>query len=186
MFRRSKIIFTRALIIIYVVLSNVSILSCYSMPKFKGKGDLCGVVVDEKNIPIKDFSIYCHDFGAIREQTYTNESGIFVFHDIPSGKYRISGKKNGYSKIPESEYEFFQRGKIFCAQVQEINVVLDEVEKMISLGEFEQSKSILRTVYCERKTNEEKVVKYYSKFINSKIKEQKNKEKNANEINAKL
>ena len=34
-------------------------LSCKSMPRFKGEGDLCGLVVDENNEPVRDFLIYC-------------------------------------------------------------------------------------------------------------------------------
>ena len=36
---------------------SVFFISCKTMPRFKGEGDLCGLVVDENNEPVKDFLI---------------------------------------------------------------------------------------------------------------------------------
>ena len=39
----------------FLLFCNLYITSCATNPKFSGTGDLCGLVVDENNKPIKDF-----------------------------------------------------------------------------------------------------------------------------------
>ena len=71
------------------VLISVTVLffSCASKPVFSGKGDLCGLVVDENSKPVKDFVIYCESKSAGKKlaevkPVLTNESGLFVFYDL--------------------------------------------------------------------------------------------------------
>ena len=64
--------------------------SCATKPAFNGCGDLCGLVVDENNYPVKDFIVYCEPSekgwslenglpGKDIQPVLTNESGLFVF-----------------------------------------------------------------------------------------------------------
>ena len=83
----------------YMILISFSMLfwSCASKPKFTGKGDLCGLIVDEKNKPVSDFVVYCTACEPnlqIVKPVITNESGLFVFFDVPAGSYHLSGSKN--------------------------------------------------------------------------------------------
>ena len=72
-------------------------LSCTSKPRFTGNADLCGLVVDEQNKPVKGFVIraFCGMSGM--KSAVTNENGIFVIENVPSGKIMISGEKTNYS-----------------------------------------------------------------------------------------
>ena len=72
---------------------TLAFLSCKTIPRFKGQGDLCGLVVDENNEPVKDFLIYCKNEFEVTSTALTNETGMFVIHGVPSGIYKISGKK---------------------------------------------------------------------------------------------
>lgn len=157
-----------ALVIFLLVLSG-----CSSVPKFKGKGDLCGVVVDENNKPIKDFTVYCNSSLMAKKGTLTSETGMFVFQDMPSDDYVISGEKKGYVRLENTKYKFYDRGKIFCSQVIGIEKALDNVEEKILLQEYKEAQEILKTIEYGWGSYEGKVVKYYQDFISKLIKEEK-------------
>ena len=81
--------------------------SCKSLPSFKGEGDLCGLIVDENNSPVKDFVIYCKNELDTRT-ALTDENGMFVVHGVPSGVYKISGQKKNYVKLENAEFLFIE------------------------------------------------------------------------------
>lgn len=145
-------------------------IGCVSNPSFTGKGDICGIVVDENNKPVNEFAVYCINQSKNKKSVLTNESGIFVFHDMNAGVYKISGTKTGYSILPETEYNFANRNKIFCCQIMEINSILDTAEKMILLEEYDEALNLLNSISLRSDSNEEKVVNFYKNFILEKRK----------------
>lgn len=149
------------------------VFGCATTNKFIGKGDLCGFIVDENNNPISDYVVVCKGKMNMMQSTFTNESGIFVFYNLPAGKYTISGEKEGFSRLKETEYQFLQRGKIFCCQIDSIDSVLDSVEKMILLKEYKTGIELLNSLSYEMNTEEEKVITYYLDFIQKMEEEDK-------------
>lgn len=139
--------------------------ACSSVPKFKGNGDLCGIIVDEMNQPIKEFAVYCEGRLGEKKAVYTNDSGIFVFHDLPGGKYILSGYKNNYVQLQNNEYVFSDRGKIFCAQIVGIDAALDKVIQLIKLGEIEECKDLINSICVAKDSNEEFVLNKYKEFL---------------------
>jgi len=156
-------------IIKFSILLSFFLCSCSTIPKFSGNGDLCGLIVDEQNKPVKDFAVYCKNKGFVNMAVFTNESGIFVFHNIPSGMYEVSGYKEGFEKLSSTEYFFSDRGKIFCCQVNGVDSILDQVEKLYLLKDYEGGIKLLDSVCVKKSSNEEKVVLYFKKIISEKM-----------------
>ena len=115
---------------------------CASKPEFEGKGDFCGIIIDEKNNPVKDCIVYCNSPDRKKipvKPVLTNESGLFVFYGITSGDYLISAEKNNYLKIKELPYCFNDRNKIFCIQMKSYKAALKDVEEMLVLGQKKEA-----------------------------------------------
>lgn len=141
--------------------------ACASKPGFKGNGDLCGLVIDENNAPVKDFVVYCKAAGfnnQIIDPVKTNESGIFVFYDIKSGNYFLSGKKKNYLEIGKTPYEFNDRSKILCLQTKTARASFSKADELIRLGLREEADKILQAIYCEPGSKESSYIKAYRFF----------------------
>lgn len=164
---------------------------CASKPKFKGSGDLCGLIIDENNKPVKDFVVYCHSGDAspeIIKPVITNESGLFVFYNVPSGIYLISGEKTNYLRISKVQYRFDDRTKILCLQTKSFKTAVLSAEELIKLGRVEEAEALLEDICCESKTPEENLIKAYlyfttnktikRKFLISNLKKARGKESN--------
>lgn len=144
--------------------------SCASKPKFKGYGDLCGLVVDECNRPVKDFLILCSGHG-VSYTALTNEGGIFVIQNVPSGKYQISGVKKNYCKLVKTEYSFMDRTKIFCCQINSIDAALESVSKLIIRGENKLAENVLDNLDYENNSREAAAVLFYRFYLADSKKE---------------
>ena len=157
-------------IIFYLFISLILFCGCVSNPHFEGKGDLCGLVVDEKNQPVKDFVIYCSatdsKFKTI-SPVITNESGLFVFYDVPSGNYVLSGMKNNYLRITKTEYNFNDRSKIICLQTKTFKSAVSHADELIHLGQPNEACELLNTICCEEKSFEKTIVDLYQFYITS-------------------
>ena len=138
--------------------------SCKSLPKFKGEADLCGLIVDENNAPVKDFVIYCkNDFAT--NTALTDESGMFVVHGLNSDTYKISGQKKNFVKMDDEQFMFTDRSKIFFFQVESIEGAFKSVEQFIARGEFEKADELLNKLYYEKNSPQEAVILMYRFFL---------------------
>ena len=168
-----KLVCTRMLIPgQFVLFISVIFLSCKTLPKFKGDADLCGLIVDENNTPVKDFVIYCKtDFET--NTALTDESGMFVIHGISSDVYTISGKKRNYVKLEDEQFLFTDRSKIFCCQVESIEGAFKTIEEYILRGEKKKAEEVLDSLYYDKKTPQEAVVLVYRFFLAEKNRDKK-------------
>ena len=157
---------------LFGLISTVMFLSCRTLPKFNGEGDLCGLIVDEKNAPVKDFLIYCKNDLEIKT-ALTDASGMFVIHGVSSGAYKISGKKKNFVRLSDTDFLFNDRSKIFCCQVQSADGAFDAVEQLMLRGEERQALDVLENLYCDKKTPQEAVILTYRFFLSEKNKEKK-------------
>ena len=154
--------------------------ACATKPGFDGRGDLCGLVIDENNAPVKDFIVEVSPAGAATGKlggtmipprpVLTNESGLFVFYGLPSGVYLLSGARTGYLRISENPYRFDDRTKIICLQTKSFRAAVLCAEELISLGQTEEAGEVLDGICCESGSPEEVFFKEYI----SKLKEVKN------------
>lgn len=140
-------------------------LSCTSKPRFTGNADLCGLVVDEQNKPVKGFVIraFCGMSGM--KSAVTNENGIFVIENVPSGKIMISGEKTNYSKLSSVNYQFINRADIFCCQVKSVKAVIKQVDELLMRDEVESACNFLDSVICEKDSIEWGLIQSYKFFL---------------------
>ena len=152
--------------------------SCASKPAFEGCGDLCGLVIDENNYPVKDFIVYCEASekgwfsGNDIQPVLTNESGLFVFPSLPSGDYFISGEKNNYLRIEQVVYRFNNRTNILCLQTKTFKEALLKSEELLSLGQNKAAIELLDKISFEKKSYQQELV-YFFKFFALERKEEK-------------
>ena len=151
---------------------EVLFLSCASKPLFKGHADLCGLVIDENNAPVKDFIVYCKaadmkTWGTkpLITPVITNESGLFVFYGLSSGDYILSGEKTGYLRITSTSYSFNDRTRIICLQTKSFKASVLNVGEMLRLGQKEEAIAILRGICCEHDSLEEIFLKDYTEKL---------------------
>lgn len=140
-------------------------LSCVSKPGFEGYGDLCGMIIDENNRPVKNFIVYYSKEPAVHKSAVTNESGIFVFHRVPSGKTVISGEKKNYTKLEKTEYQFYRRSDIICFQIMSLKKAVNEVEALAGRGEIKAALELLEQISCEKKTDEWNLLCAYKNIL---------------------
>ena len=149
----------------------VFFISCASKPKFRGNGDLCGLVIDEENRPVKDFLIFCDGPVNQNHTALTNDGGIFVIPDVPGGNYIISGKKLNYCGLEKTTYFFGDRTKIFCCQVNSIDAALESVSNLLIRGENQLAENQLNSLSYEKNSAEEAVVNFYRFYLAESKKE---------------
>ena len=101
------------------------------------------------------------------------ESGIFVFYDLPSGRYSLSGEKKNYMKLSNTDYRFDDRSKIICLQVKTFRAAIENAEELIRLGEKYEAIKILDSICCERKSNEALIIQAHKFFTADSDKERK-------------
>lgn len=147
-------------------------LSCRTLPKFKGEGDLCGLIVDENNKPVKEFVIYCKN-DLETKSALTDESGMFVIHGISSDAYKISGQKKNYVKLENEDFLFTDRSKIFCCQVLSIEGAFKNVEDLLLRGEKKKAEEVLDKLFYDKKTPQDAMVLLYRFFLTEKVGEKK-------------
>ncbi len=143
---------------------------CASKPGFDGRGDLCGLVIDENNKPVKDFIVYCSATdkgmtpGNYIQPVLTNESGLFIFPSLSSGEYQISGEKNNYLRFEGVTYRFYQRTNILCLQTKSFKTALLKAEELLYLGQKNAALEELEKITCEKNSPQEKIVYFYKFF----------------------
>lgn len=149
---------------ILCIASGLFFLACASKPGFDGRGDLCGLIIDENNKPVKDFIVYCSTSGNYIQPVLTNESGLFVFPSLHSGEYKISGEKNNYLRIEKVVYRFNNRTNILCLQTKSFKAALLKAEELLYLGQTKAAMDVLEKISCEKKSPQQKLVMFFKFF----------------------
>jgi len=149
---------------ILCIASGLFFLACASKPDFDGRGDLCGLIIDENNKPVKDFIVYCSSSGNYIQPVLTNESGLFVFPSLHSGEYKISGEKNNYLRIEKVVYRFNNRTNILCLQTKSFKAALLKAEELLYLGQTKAAMDVLEKISCEKKSPQQKLVMFFKFF----------------------
>lgn len=132
-------------------------ISCASKPRFKGSGDFCGMVVDENNQPVCEYLINCWRDGINFGSTLTNQSGIFVLQNIPSGKYIIEGQKENYSDIKNLKVDFCFRNKFLCCSVFSADGLFEKIKSLVKTEDYEAALSQLDTLRFKKDSYVEKI-----------------------------
>ena len=138
---------------------------CVSKPHFSGKGDMCGMILDENNKPISDFIIYCNSGPLFFGAASTNAEGIFVFHDVSAGEYSLYGEKNGFVKMKKTGYFFNDRTKLFCCQLISASTAFCKIDKYLKNGEIENAAELVEKICFEKDSVLASVVISYQIYL---------------------
>lgn len=177
--KKREIVKAAAIILSVIVaefIFGIAFSSCKTVPKFSGANELCGVIVDENNMPVNEYVVKCGTDFVTAKVAITNERGIFVFNNMPAGKYYFWGEKEGWAKIVKQPFLFNSREKMFCCKVNSLNSALDNIETQIKCGNYQEALSLLDEICYRKKTPEEEVVTFYKKYVLAKIEEETDEE----------
>ena len=151
--------------------------SCASNPRFKGNGDFCGMVVDEKNQPVKEYLINFWRDGIIFASALTNQSGIFVMQNIPAGKYSLCGQKENYLDIKNLKVDFCSRDKFLCCTVFTADGFFRHLDDLIKIEDYDAALKELENLRCKRGSYVSKMCLCYECWLyvlQNDLKESKN------------
>lgn len=112
-------------------------LSCASA-KFEGSAAMTGRVCDSHGNPVPQY----HISAGLGLETMTDASGIFVFKNLSSGNYHISGGGNGWCGT-DMHFFFYNRKDILCIQVESLEENLPKIESFIRDGDFSSARDCL-------------------------------------------
>ena len=152
---------------------SLCLFSCASNPRFKGNGDFCGMVVDEKNQPVNEYLINCWKDGIIFASALTNQSGIFVLQNLPAGKYSVSGQKENYSDIKNLKVDFCFRDKFLCCSVFTPDGFFEHIRRLIKIEDYNGALDELNLLRCKKDSCVAKVCLSYEAWIYALKKEPK-------------
>lgn len=158
----------RVLIYLEVIFLLFINAGCASKPSGYGAGNLCGLMVDENNKPVKNAIVSCWKGPVCIESVMTNENGVFTFYNLPSvglGSLKIIGKKNGYANFLKEHCSASDYRQILCCQMLSLDSVLDLVEEKYLCGNFEECIDLLEKVSAEKRSREENVLLYYKASV---------------------
>jgi len=146
--------------------------SCSSLRGFKNpvtEGNLYGMIIDEKNQPVRDFKITCEDERKSVKNAVTNASGIFVMENLLTGEVLVSGSKSGFVEIKNESIEFLGVEKVFCWQINSTEGVLSSVERLIKEGEYQRALRVIRELKVEEQSREGKYLKELESALKRKM-----------------
>jgi len=148
-----------------MLLISFSTVSCAG--KIKNENILfTGYVFDEANRPVSEMELHIKQNGHLLQKTVTNQSGVFSLKSVSRGKIRVSGEKEGYSKLDE-EIEIRDFSKVFCIQLRSADSVLDEADRLIKSGNYREALNRISEISsCEGSVLNECI-----SFYKNKIKE---------------
>lgn len=162
---------------IFLVIDCLLLLSgCASKPKLTGTGKMCGVIIDERNVPVSDYVISCRKDKGLWKNAMTNEEGLFSFDDMHFGIYTFRGSKECFLDFYDEGYVFGDRSKIFCFQLSSVDRALDLIEENIIYEEYEKALELLEQVSYKKNKDLLLVLSHYRNYINEKM-EDKNVQK---------
>lgn len=148
-----------------VMIVSSFLTGCSSTPKYTGKAYFCGLVVDEKNRAIEDFTVSVSQYGS----EITNEGGMFTFDKVHSGKIQVKGRKPGYTEISQN-VNVNRKDCVYVFQVKSADAVLEDARWYCNQGEYKKSLELMDDVVSEAKSPLRDVLLFYRNEIKKKMK----------------
>ena len=166
-----KKIFFEVLIFLCIPVISLLYSGCASTSSFSGTGDLCGIVIDQNNQPVKGFLVFYKKNNRVIQTALTSDSGMFVFNGVPGGKCKISGEKENFVRLNDVEYDFCDRGKLFCCQIKTADFAFDNIDELLIRGEKQKALSVLNDICYESNSAVEATVLVYRFYLSSSVSE---------------
>lgn len=139
--------------------------SCVSNHKIIKNSDFCGVVVDENNNPIPNFLVKCSKSNLYSQTAITNNSGIFLFPQMESGVYKISGSKDNFVILEEQEFYFNDNSSLFCCQIRSFLDVIESIDSLIENKEYEKGVLLLDKVKFKENSFSQSLYFVYKAYL---------------------
>ncbi|MBQ4379331.1 MAG: carboxypeptidase regulatory-like domain-containing protein [Treponema sp.] len=111
--------------------------SCAST-KFEGKAVLTGRVCDEKGAGVPNYYVSL----GLGKNAVTDISGVFVFRDVSSGNYHLSGGGWGWCPF-ETDISFLDKKSIVCVQVEKLESLFPKIEALIQGEKYDEAKELV-------------------------------------------
>lgn len=134
------------LLFVLIALSSLAFFSCAST-KFEGKAALVGRVCDMQGNPVPNYHLFLGNSCS----ALTDAGGMFVFRDVPSDSYRLTGGGNGWCAL-EHEFYFHDVKSIVCIEVESLDDLFHELSVLLDDKKFAEAHELLEK---NKKYNEE-------------------------------
>lgn len=159
---------------IYVIYGMILFLvfifcGCVSKRNCIKENDFCGMIVDENNRPVSDFVVSIKNELNITETAITNKSGLFMFPDIKSGFYFISGERENYVKLENKKYFFNGNPDLFCSQIISFEEAINKIESYIKVNNFQKADELLNKVVINENKCCRALFIIYKAYLNLKL-----------------
>ncbi len=87
--------------LLFLILFSVALFTCTSI-NATGYGSIIIEVTDDQDNPLPDVQVQIHSISGLFEEKVTPKSGIFLFPQIPYGKYQLKFSRPGFVKYQSS------------------------------------------------------------------------------------
>ena len=164
---------------ILILLAGLCFFGCKTTGQFTDTASLTILIVDENGCGVRDCAVTLSNFNKT-EHGITNQNGMCVFNNVPSGEYRLSGRKNGYSKLESESFMYVSKGDIFCFELYSSNFILNEVEALYDQYDYKTALTLLNEIACDKKSSLYAAVCLYKAYGYF---QQKNQKSALNELN---
>lgn len=143
--------------------------SCVSKQICIRKSNLCGIIVDENNKPVKNYLVVVSNGVINKKSAYTNSSGIFVIPDMSVGEYVLSGHKLNFGKIEKNNFYFDGNSTMLCCQVSTLEELLNKTDQCILNMDYEQALNFINEITVEKNHCNSGLIFLYKIFLYKKM-----------------
>ena len=168
-FKKIKKIFIRLVNVVFCVFL---LGSCASTAKYEGTANLMGMIIDENNRPVSNFSVTVSGALKTYDTVVTNDGGIFTVKNVESGNLSFYGKKEGYTVLNQKDI-YNRKDRVMCIQIYSVDYVLDMADENARNENYSEALNNLKDVYTKHGSNIDDVVSFYKKKLTQKKKEMK-------------
>lgn len=137
---------------IFILLSGLFYFGCKSTGQFTGTANLTILIIDESGCGVRDCALTLSNFNK-DESGITNANGICIFNNIPSGEYKISAVKKGYTKLEAASFNYISKGDVFCFELYSSSFAFNEVEELYEDYDYKRALELLDQIVCDKKTS---------------------------------
>lgn len=146
-----------------ILLAAICFYSCKTTGRFTGSSNLTILIVDEKGCGVRDCALTLSNFNK-EEHGVTNENGLCIFNNVPSGEYKLAGSKKGYKKMKTENFNYISKGEVFCFELYSCSFVFDEVEKLYEQCNFQKTLELLDEIVCDKKSSLYAAICFYKAY----------------------
>lgn len=150
--------------VVMLITASGIITSCASGPRFSNAADFCGIVVNSNGVPISGYRVSIVTPHLKEYFTFTDEKGIFIFHDVPSGSCTLSGECDGWGKFYFKK-QFVNRSDLTYVQVYDSKTLFEQSAEQIIIGNFIEAERIIDEITIGSSSEEEMLARYLRAVI---------------------